>query len=62
MKHPMKMALLGLLACAGCDAGGSSLEDAGGGGGAGVAQGGAQDFGQFRQILEDGGLPHPSND
>lgn len=60
MKHPMKMALLGLLACAGCDAGGSSLEDAGGGGGAGVAQGGAQDFGQFRQILEDGGLPHPS--
>ncbi|MGH1344021.1 MAG: vWA domain-containing protein [Nannocystales bacterium] len=29
-------------------------------GGAGVAQGGAQDFGEFRQILDDGGLPHPA--
>ncbi|MCA9718593.1 MAG: VWA domain-containing protein, partial [Myxococcales bacterium] len=27
--------------------------------GVGVGQGGAQDFGQFRQILEDGGIPGP---
>ena len=44
----------------GCDAG--SADDAAGAGssGAGVGQGGAQDFGQFRQILDDGGIPHPS--
>ncbi|MCA9689187.1 MAG: VWA domain-containing protein [Myxococcales bacterium] len=28
--------------------------------GVGVGQGGAQDFGQFRAILEDGGIPDPS--
>jgi len=37
----------------------SSAEDAGGDGGAGVAQGGAQDFGQFRAILDAGELPGP---
>jgi len=31
-----------------------------GGGSLGVGQGGAQDFGQFRQILEDGNLPGPN--
>ena len=31
----------------------------GDGGNAGVGQGGAQDFGQFRQILEEGGIPGP---
>lgn len=45
----------------GCD---SSADSAGAGGGAaggaGVAQGGAQDFGEFRQILDDGGIPHPA--
>ncbi len=45
----------------GCAASGDAYEGATGGasGGAGVGQGGAQDFGQFKQILEDGGIPGP---
>ncbi len=37
----------------------AGLESADGGVGAGVAQGGAQDFGQFRAILDAGQLPGP---
>jgi Ca-activated chloride channel family protein len=51
-----------LLALAGCmgDAASLGAEDAGGGGeGLGAGQGGAQDFGQFKQILEEGGIPGP---
>ena len=46
-------------ACGGDDA--SWGEDASydSAGGAGVGQGGAQDFGQFKQILEDGEIPGP---
>jgi Ca-activated chloride channel family protein len=47
-----------LFILASCDA--SSADSASGGIGAGVGQGGAQDFGQFRQILDAGELPHPS--
>ncbi len=42
--------------------GGGSGGDSGGGGygeGLGAGQGGAQDFGQFKQILEDGAIPAP---
>ena len=46
------------IGCGGMDV--SESEDAGGFSGAGVGQGGAQDFGQFRQILDDGDIPHPS--
>lgn len=38
------------------DAGGTGGED---GGSLGAGQGGAQDFGQFKQILEQGGIPGP---
>ena len=50
--------LIALLACAtACDASESyaSAGDVGGG----VGQGGAQDFGQFKKILEDGEIPAP---
>lgn len=36
-----------------------ALNEGGDSGGAGVGQGGAQDFGQFKQILEDGEIPAP---
>jgi Ca-activated chloride channel family protein len=39
------------------DAWSNDTDAGGGGGGLGVGQGGAQDFGQFKQILEDGLLP-----
>lgn len=42
-------------ACDGSSGGGSEDEGAG----AGIGQGGAQDFGQFRAILDAGGLPGP---
>ena len=58
MKHSKTLALFGLLVASGCDASGAL--DGGSEAGAGVAQGGAQDFGQFRQILDDGGIPHPA--
>ena len=55
----LALAGLGLTGCGeASDSGDSGLGD----GGAlepGVGQGGAQDFGQFRQILEDGGIPGP---
>ncbi len=59
MKSLKTLAISTLLLAAAC---GDSGADTSGGGlsGAGVAQGGAQDFGQFRQILDEGGLPHPS--
>ncbi len=60
MKNLMNMALIGLLTVAGCDASGDTSAGGNNGAGSGVGQGGAQDFGQFRQILEQGGLPHPS--
>ena len=47
----------GLTGCA--DAGDSAGFGEKDGGGAGVGQGGSQDFGQFKQILEDGDLPGP---
>ena len=52
---------LALLALPACMAGDLSEQSGFGdsGGGAGVGQGGAQDFGQFKQILEDGGIPGP---
>ncbi|MEM7159671.1 MAG: VWA domain-containing protein [Myxococcota bacterium] len=62
------LAGLGLLATSlatGCFAATNDSADAaaggfeGGDGGAGVAQGGAQDFGQFRAILDAGDLPGP---
>lgn len=63
----MKKQTLLTLACAvlslasGCsDAGDATAANGGAAGGAGVAQGGAQDFGEFRQILDDGGIPHPA--
>ncbi|MEZ4454463.1 MAG: VWA domain-containing protein [Nannocystaceae bacterium] len=56
-------ALCGLLGLASaCSvSGGKALDasDTAGGGGQGVGQGGAQDFGQFKQILEDGEIPGP---
>lgn len=54
------VALATLLACAcGASKEDGGLWEGGGLGGPGVGQGGAQDFGQFRQILEDGGIPGP---
>ncbi len=59
MKTLQTLIVLGATALvAACGA--SDESAAGGASGAGVAQGGAQDFGQFRQILDDGQLPHPS--
>lgn len=57
MKTLANIALMGLLATSGCFA---ADVDSGGAAGAGVGQGGAQDFGQFRHILEQGDLPHPA--
>ncbi len=55
------LALCMLFLLPGCDASDSGASaDGSGAGGAGVSQGGAQDFGEFRQILDDGGIPHPS--
>jgi Ca-activated chloride channel homolog len=54
------LALLATCLAAGCSAANDSAAfDGGGGGGAGVAQSGAQDFGQFRAILDAGELPGP---
>jgi len=56
------LSLLALGLSTGCFAAsdsGASLENGDGGAGAGVAQGGAQDFGQFRAILDAGNLPGP---
>ncbi|MCA9650036.1 MAG: VWA domain-containing protein [Myxococcales bacterium] len=53
---------LGLLAVSlgtGCMAASDGAAFEGDGVGAGVAQGGAQDFGQFRAIIDAGGLPGP---
>jgi Ca-activated chloride channel family protein len=47
-------------ATAGDSAGDPSGGDEGGDGGFGVGQGGAQDFGQFKEILERGEIPGPS--
>ncbi|AUX39355.1 hypothetical protein SOCE26_007440 [Sorangium cellulosum] len=55
-------ALLGAAGCASDDAGASDLAGPalpGSPGSVGVSQGGAQDFGLFRQILEDGQIPGP---
>lgn len=61
-KNTLTTLLCSLLAVAvGCDASaGADTNSGAAGGGAGVAQGGAQDFGEFRQILDDGGIPHPA--
>jgi Ca-activated chloride channel family protein len=57
------LGLVTTLAAAGCgdssDAGGEGFGSDGGGLDPGVGQGGAQDFGQFRDILEDGDIPGP---
>ncbi len=48
-------------ACSGDDSGfGASNDEGASGGGIGVGQGGAQDFGQFKKILEDGDIPAPA--
>ena len=55
-----------MLAMAGCmDQGGLASDEATGnpninGGGSGVGQSGAQDFGRFRSIIEDGEIPAPN--
>ncbi len=51
------LALLALPACGEADSG--AYYESGGDGGAGAGQGGAQDFGQFKQILEEGEIPGP---
>jgi Ca-activated chloride channel homolog len=65
MNEGLVICALAALGAAGC----SSSEDAAGadyaapqgpGGSVGVSQGGAQDFGLFRQILENGEIPAPS--
>jgi len=52
---------LSLALAVGCSVGGDSagFNESGDSAGAGVGQGGAQDFGQFKQILEDGEIPAP---
>ncbi len=65
--HHLRLLECGLLLCAtilsGCAAADDSSDAAGGGSGEGVGpgvgQGGAQDFGQFRSILDQGGIPAP---
>lgn len=55
-----RVARWGVLAlAAGCGGIESGYDEASGAGGAGVGQGGAQDFGQFREILEAGDIPGP---
>lgn len=64
-RSPLRSASAGLVLlvsslAVGCSASSDSASFGGGGdGGAGVAQGGAQDFGQFRAILDAGELPGP---
>lgn len=57
------LALIGFLALAGCSSDDESGMGGDGGtlgpGATGVTQGGAQDFGLFRKILEEGGIPGP---
>ncbi len=55
---PKWMVLSLAMACLGA-CGGQDDSTGAAGPGAGVGQGGAQDFGQFRQILDDGDIPHP---
>jgi Ca-activated chloride channel homolog len=58
--HGQTHGWLGVLSLAGCLAGcGAAKDDAGEGAAPGVGQGGAQDFGQFRAILDEGGIPAP---
>jgi Ca-activated chloride channel family protein len=59
--HAAGLALLATCLATGCASAGqdSASFEGDGGGGAGVAQGGAQDFGQFRAILDAGELPGP---
>src|SRR5262245_15577115 len=52
-------AILGTLTLLGCAGGGSDPPSGAGPGATGILQGGAQDFGLFRQILEDGQIPGP---
>src|SRR5262245_39625293 len=63
MTMHMKRIGLGLLLLAACAKDAEDSGAAGDGGeqgvGPGVGQGGAQDFGQFRAILEAGGIPGP---
>ncbi|MBX2798885.1 MAG: VWA domain-containing protein [Myxococcales bacterium] len=48
-----------LVGCGGGDSASPRADSSSGGGLSGVGQGGAQDFGLFRQILDDGGIPGP---
>jgi hypothetical protein len=61
LKTHLGLALSLALLAPGCgDAiGGELTADSGGGGSLGAGQGGAQDFGQFKQILEGAGSPAP---
>lgn len=52
-------AVMGLGACGDSGAGDESFGSDGGGLNPGVGQGGAQDFGKFREILLDGDIPGP---
>ena len=52
--------LTSTIGCGSADSSRGGFDEAGGtGGGAGVGQGGAQDFGEFKKILEDGDIPSP---
>lgn len=62
MNKHLILALVGSMSLAlgaGCSDAGDAASFEGGGGNAGVGQGGAQDFGQFRDILDAGDLPGP---
>ncbi|EYF04505.1 vWA domain-containing protein [Chondromyces apiculatus] len=62
MTFVLGLAALPLTGCSSSEADLAGAEYAGPNtpGSTGVSQGGAQDFGLFRQILEDGGIPGPS--
>ncbi len=65
MKMNVRLVCMGLCVALGACAAyspedsGAAAADGGGNVGAGVGQGGAQDFGQFRSILDEGGIPGP---
>jgi Ca-activated chloride channel homolog len=55
----LRSALLVLVTAAGCAGGADSASPGNGGSGGGVSFGGQQDIGEFRGILEAGGIPGP---
>lgn len=59
LRRSTGLLLLATSLATGCSGEAGDAAEFGGDGGAGVAQGGAQDFGQFRAILDAGELPGP---